>query len=788
MAAQDQINVQLNLITSGATKALDGLKSSTNNVLKSMNVDIGKVSGSVGGVAKSFFSVKNAAVAAAGAVLTFFASKEVLSKAIAQENAINSVAVALGRTGQFSRAALRDLEAYATQLSLNSTYADEEILKQVSLAMAFGATADQAKLITRASIELAAATGKSLDEATRQVSKTLGGFAGELGEVNPRIKALSAEQLKAGAAAQVLLQQYGGTAVGAIRNFGGALAQSKNTFGDLLEQVGMLITKNPVVVAAINSATDTFARLALYLEQNRSAIISFVNDGIVSLLNAAPKIAIGLKFLVDTITVLTKSLALATAGFNTLISALLNIAPVKLLFDGLVDVIGKVASGFLRLFEVIVDIPFVNETLKTMGINADELSMSLNSAAASAFDLSESVNVDKISEGIDKMNDFAFSIVEGATEVREGLNTAIDEGVKKAQNLAKAVKSLGAKGQVELNVKNNEESVKASIDNYGQALELAFGGVKGGKIGGALIQGIATGLKNGKEGARALMSSLASTAADAFLPGVGQIVGPLIDVLSQGPEAVRQMVKDFAGAIPDLIENIITALPVLIEEFSNQLPIIVERLAERMDEIIIALVKAMPRVGIALTLQAPKVMLALAKEAPKFVGAMIKAIGDAIKEFLGLGKGGVLDKATGGLFSSGGKSGGGLLGAGPTKSAGVNTALNIITLGGSGVVTKAYEGVKKFFGFSQGGEVPMGYPNDTLPAKLSSEELVIDRSTNRKLKEFLEDGGDGMSAALLIQIRDLLLQPMEVTTSMNINQREFATVLLQMARTNQRTS
>jgi hypothetical protein len=783
MASEDKLEVQLNLITSSAEKALDGLTKSVNRSFSGMNLDLGKTSKGVTQIASNFVSLKSAAFAAGTTILTYLGSREVLSKAIAQEEAVNAVAVALGRTGEYSRAALADLENYAKQLQAQTTYGDQEILKQIALAQAFGATADQAKVITRASIELAAATGKSLDEATRQVSKTLGGFAGELGEVNPRIKALSASQLKNGEAARILLEQYGGSAIGKLATYNGALEQSKNAFDGVLEQIGFLITKNPVVVEGINGLAKIFSELAGYLEGNREEIIKFVNDGLLTLLEAAPKIGEFFKFTVNALAIMTKSLSLATAGVGIIVQALLNFGPIKILFDGLVATIGLVVGGIADLLSVLAELPGVSDTLEAMGFNVEELSQSLQKAAKSSYGLVDSFGSDAISKGIDKANEFAFSIADGADEVKNNLNKSIDAGIEKAGKLAKTVGKLSAKGTVELKVVNNTESTKKSIDNYQQLLETAFGGTKGAALGGALINGITNGLKNGKEGARQLLSTMSGAVADAFLPGLGAAVGPIIDVLSQGPAQVRQMVKDFVGAIPDLVENIILALPAVIEEFANQIPLVVERLADHADEIIIALAKAMPKVAIALALESPKIMLALAKEAPQFVIAMVQAIGDAIKKFFGLG--GSDGK---GISGKGGGAGvGGALSTGPTKNGYANAGLNIVTLGASGVATKTYNELKKRLGFARGGEVPRGYPNDTFPAKLSSSELVIDRSTTKDLKEFLKNGGPSSSDALLARIVRLLEQPQTFQTAVQLNQREFASIMLHSRRTNQRT-
>lgn len=774
MANEDKLEVQLSLITSGATKALDGLKSSFSNTFKGLNMDLGKTGDGIVGMAKSLFSVQNAAIAAGTSLLTYFASKEVLEKAIAQEEAVNAVALGLSRVGQYSRASLKDMEDWAKQLQLQTTYGDQEILKQASLAMAFGASADQAKLITRASIELAAATGKSLDEATRQVSKTLGGFAGELGEVNPKIKALTAEQLKNGAAAKVLLDQYGGTAIGKIKTFGGALEQSKNTFSDLLEQVGFLITKNPVVIEGINALSKIFVQLASYLEANREAIIAFVNEGLVKMLEYAPQIGTGMKFLVDVIAVLAKSLTLATAGAIELLRVLLSFDVINKLFEMIVQGVTIFSREVLNLISAFAGLPGVKDTLEAMGVNVESVQTAIEEANLATTNWIDDFSADKVIDNLGKAEDKLFGIAEGTEDLRAQIKSAIDEGTASAKRLADQVKQISKAGQVTLKVKNDKETQDAAIASYEQLLKTVFKGDVGAKAADTIISGLVNGLKNGKEGARAFLSSAAGAAADAFLPGLGKVVGPLVDALSYGPDAVKQMVKDFMGALPELIENIITAIPAIIEAFSEELPVIIEKLAERSDEIIIALAKAMPRAAIALALAMPRVAIALAKEMPKaalsLISELVSGAGRFIQEIIaGAGRfvQELIDMLTGkgSVFGSGG----GVSSFGENANNWLDDTL----------------GVR----FASGGKVPKGFPNDTLPAKLSSDELVIDRSTNAKLEKFLDgNSGGGVSEALLLRVVELLERPMDVKVDTRLNNSVLAHAILQLNRTQQRTS
>jgi HPt (histidine-containing phosphotransfer) domain-containing protein len=286
--------------------------------------------------------------------------------------------------------------------------------------------------------------------------------------------------------------------------------------------------------------------------------------------------------------------------------------------------------------------------------------------------------------------------------------------------------------------------------------------------------GVANKVAGGAEGARALVVMGAKAVADTIIPGLGEVAGPLLEAFTQGPEATRAMVKDFAQALPDIIEAFIEAIPVFIEEFANQIPVIIERLLEKLPEIIKSLVHAMPKVAVALALQMPKVALAfikeipnmavsfvnsLVKEAPRFVTELIKSIGKGVAGPLGDIAGGI----------------GGVLG----------------DIGG--FVGGAIGSIGSVFGFAEGGQfaksVPSGFSNDTFPARLSSGELVVDRSTAHGLKEFIDgqnnNGGD-INTTLLNKILSALSAPMNVETSVSVNQKVFADIILQLNRNNAR--
>jgi hypothetical protein len=176
-----------------------------------------------------------------------------------------------------------------------------------------------------------------------------------------------------------------------------------------------------------------------------------------------------------------------------------------------------------------------------------------------------------------------------------------------------------------------------------------------------------------------------------------------------------------------------------------------------------------------LILLIPQVIAAFAKEMPKaaveFIKGLVSGAGRFVQE--------LINKLTG----VGGSNNAGPLGKIPVVGP---------------IISGAIGGIKKIFKFADGGsiyakQVPSGFPSDSFPARLTSGELVVDRSTAYKLKEFLDDprmtqpsSDNGLSTALLSQIASLLARPMTVESDVSLDERAFAKILLELNRTNQR--
>lgn len=251
----DSIVIQLDLETGKTKSTFDGIES---DAKKSGARSAKKFSKAFKKNTSDLLKTATKITAAIGSIASALTFRASIKAAQEQEDAINRLNTSLQLSGAFSEQASRDLQDYASSLQQVTRFGDEAVLNQLALAKSFGATNTQAKQVVSAAADLAASFGIDLQSATRNVAKTLGGYAGELGEVIPELKNLTQEQLRAGAGVDLLASKFSGAARKEVLTFSGATQQLSNTFGDLLEEIGFIITKNPIVLSGIKSLNKTF--------------------------------------------------------------------------------------------------------------------------------------------------------------------------------------------------------------------------------------------------------------------------------------------------------------------------------------------------------------------------------------------------------------------------------------------------------------------------------------------------------------------------------------------------
>jgi hypothetical protein len=134
--------------------------------------------------------------------------------------------------------AQRRLMDQAAELQ-NTTIFDDDTIQQAQTFLANqGRTEDQIKKVISAAVELSTVTGVDLNTAVMQLDATFEGNIGKMGKLDSGFKSLTKEQLANGAAADLLIEKYNGTAKAMGDTTAGKLAKLKNQFGELQESIG----------------------------------------------------------------------------------------------------------------------------------------------------------------------------------------------------------------------------------------------------------------------------------------------------------------------------------------------------------------------------------------------------------------------------------------------------------------------------------------------------------------------------------------------------------------------
>lgn len=194
----------------------------------------------VGGLMAGAFSV--------GAIIDF--GKKAVELANIQAQAETKLLTSL----KGNEAAYKRLTKAASEMQSKTLYGDEVIINQQAFLASLGMGEDKINAVIAAAMDLSTVTGMSLESAVKNISKTFSGLSGELGELIPEMKGLTAEQLKAGEGLDLINDKMGGQAAAAAATGTGAVQQLSNAWGDFAEVIGkqLIPTLNQASSATTN--------------------------------------------------------------------------------------------------------------------------------------------------------------------------------------------------------------------------------------------------------------------------------------------------------------------------------------------------------------------------------------------------------------------------------------------------------------------------------------------------------------------------------------------------------
>jgi len=142
----------------------------------------------------------------------------------------------------------------AAELQETTIFDDDSIQQGQTFLANQGRTEEQIKKVINAAVELSTVTGVDLNTAIMQLDATFEGSVGRMGKLDSGFKSLTKEQLANGAAADLLIEKFGGTAKAMGDTTAGAIAKLKNQFGELQETIGEKLT--PTLTSLLEGLTS----------------------------------------------------------------------------------------------------------------------------------------------------------------------------------------------------------------------------------------------------------------------------------------------------------------------------------------------------------------------------------------------------------------------------------------------------------------------------------------------------------------------------------------------------
>jgi len=170
----------------------------------------------------------------------------------------------------------RRLLKTASDLQKQTIFGDEVIIQQQAFLASLGFSEDKINDVIAASVDLSAATGLTLEGSVRNLAKTYSGLSGELGELIPQLRGLTAEQLKNGEGVKVATELFKGQAAIIAQTGTGPIIQLQNAFGDLQEEIGKAIIEAlPGFTSGLNKGVESataFTRQLFGVEERTGRI------------------------------------------------------------------------------------------------------------------------------------------------------------------------------------------------------------------------------------------------------------------------------------------------------------------------------------------------------------------------------------------------------------------------------------------------------------------------------------------------------------------------------------
>src|SRR3990172_590215 len=312
-------------------------------VISGVNSSLDSVERRFKGAAESVVNLKPvpipAGAALAGLAVFMYKSVEAANEAEASEKKLST---ALGYT---SKALLNQSAA----LQKLTTYGDDQIVQVQASIAAFTRDEYVIKALTRTTLDFAAAKGMDLASAGDLVAKSFGSSTNALARYGIHADAAAGSTEKLHQITEGIASLYGGQAEAAAATFGGRIAQLKNTFGDLQEEIGFVITKNSFFTKSLDLLRQYLERAAQWVHNNRLTLMELAKSGMIRVVESIGYAVEAVRFFHNGwigLKLVGQAVSLALVDSINLIYKALRfvLLPLDLMYQGMVK-LGLVASN-----------------------------------------------------------------------------------------------------------------------------------------------------------------------------------------------------------------------------------------------------------------------------------------------------------------------------------------------------------------------------------------------------------------------------------------------------------
>lgn len=428
----------INNLGSEASKSIDGINKSVDGFSKTLDSVSRKKIDVDTKTAESSLENLRSKIALIGAGLagyfTFQAATgffdKVVSEAIDAENNLNQLNAALARNGQLTIETSSAMSKFASDMMAVSTIDDDVISGQLAIAMNFTKSADKARDLVSAAMNLSAAMKIDLGTAVELLGRTLDGTAGRLNETVPALRGVSAEALKSGEAIKIVNEQFAGAAASEVNTYSGSLSQLSNVFGNFAASIGNMIIQNPMVIQSIKELSLVFSQMTGNIEDGTNESISFVNRGITALISGFRDLLPNLNNIASFFKSISLLFDVMTKGIMSFVDGLKILGNTWLWLVGTME--GKKSA-----------LKGIDEALDRMRRRGDELSKALENIGKDAF---SKIDLKALDDALKRIQDAAKN---KPIQIPSNVNANIDKN-KIAKDLQKAVSDAASKAEIDL--------------------------------------------------------------------------------------------------------------------------------------------------------------------------------------------------------------------------------------------------------------------------------------------------------------------------------------------------